>query len=990
MVNGKPLDNNKLTKEEFLEEWQVDVQQLKNRAFPIVGIGGSAGALDSFKEFFSTIPSDTGMAFVLVQHLDPTMKSMLPELLQRNTPIPVVAVADGLQVEPNHIYVIPENTEMVIFNGRLLLFKPTRPRGLRMPIDTFFQSLAADWGEKAAGIIFSGMGSDGELGARFIKKGLGLVIAQDPKTASYDSMPRSVIDTNSADYVLAPKQMAEKLLEFIKKPYQHMQKKNAFDNAKVVNTLQKVLQLLRSHTGHDFSLYKPNTIFRRLERRLHTHQLTSMEEYVEFLHNNPGEIDLLLQDMLIGVTKFFRDYPAFKLLEDKILPNLLKNKSKDKPLRIWVAGCSTGEEAYSLAIIIKEFVERSKAKQFLKIQFYATDLAHEAIEKARKGVYYSNIAADISPERLHRYFVKQGNLYQINQEIREMIVFAQHNLVSDPIFTKLDLLCCRNVFIYFNPELQKKLLPIFHFALNPEGVLFLGPSENIQGSETLFDSVDLKWKLYKRRLNTSALADITDFPGKNFTHVTPKDAPAERELPIAVGEYVKRVLLREHTPAAVLINDKGDIIYINGRISPYLELMPGEVEVNIFSMATEKLAFDLRNAVKQAITKQEVVVSQTKIKANGKGAVLKLTVKYLKNPEEIKGLLLVVFEELPLPAKRPKTTSLSALTKQDLEEKEEEIKLLREQLQQIREERDVTVEEIKSANEELQSTNEELQSTNEEAISAREELQSMNEELMTVNTELREKTDQLTEINNDIVNLLNSSHIATIFVDTSLHIRRFTPAASQVMNLIATDIGRPLVHIRSTLQYNTLIKDLQEVINCLIPTEKEIQSDDGKYYSVRILPYRTTDNYIYGAVINFVDITSSKVSQQKQQESLLLMENIVDSIRDPMLVLDGQKRVIALSRAFRKIFRVTEENTKGRILFELGNGEWNIDGLKQLLDKVIEQDQQEDFNDFIVEKHFPKIGFKRMKLHGRHIVNRLGHQQDHLLLLTIEDITSKQ
>jgi two-component system CheB/CheR fusion protein len=990
MTNGKPQENGRSTEEEFLDELQVDVHHLKNRAFPIIGIGGSAGALESFKEFFITIPPDSSMAFVLVQHLDPTRKSMLPELLQRNTSMRVVAVEDGMQVEPNCIYVIPENTEMVIFNGRLLLFNPTRPRGLRMPIDTFLQSLAADWGEKSAAIVFSGMGSDGELGARFIKKALGLVIAQDPTTATYDSMPKSVIENRSADYVLAPKDMAEKLLDFVMKPYQHMHKKNAFDQPKVVNTLQKVLQLLHNHTGHDFSLYKQNTLFRRLERRLHTHQLTSMEQYVQLLQNDPGEIDLLLQDMLIGVTKFFRDYPAFQLLEDKILPDLLRNKSKDKPFRVWIAGCSTGEEAYSMAILLKEYVERNMSKQHLKIQFYATDLDHEAIEKARKGIYFSNIAADMSSERLQRYFTKQGNFYHINQEIREMVVFAQHNLVSDPIFTKLDLLCCRNVFIYFKPELQKKLLPIFHYALNPEGVLFLGPSENIQSAENLFDTLDVKWKLYKRRANTSALAEITDFTGKSFAYVAPKEKTVEKDARAKVGEFVKKVLLREHTPPAVLINDKGDIMYINGRISPYLELMPGEVEVNIYSMATEKLAFDLRNAVKQAVSKQELVTSQTKHKANGTEVSLKLTVRYLKNPEEIKGLLLVVFEGLPLPVKRPKSTSLVALTKQDQEEKEEEIRILRETLQQIQEERDVTVEEIRSANEELQSTNEELQSTNEEAISAREEILSMNEELMTVNTQLREKTDQLTDINNDIINLLNSSHIATIFVDTHLRIRRFTQAALQVMNLIATDVGRPLTHIRSNLRYDALTKDLQDVIDRLILKESEIQSEDGKYYSVRILPYRTTDNYIDGAVINFVDITSSKLSQQQRQEALQLMENIVDTVRDPMLVLDRDKRVVAVSRSFRETFKVNDEHTKGKLLAELGNGQWNIEKLEQLLSNVIAEKNQEDFNEFVVEHHFPVIGFKRMKLHGRHIMNKLGHHQDHLLLLTIEDITNKQ
>lgn len=987
MIDRKPQENGKSSTELFPEESQVDVHHLKNRAFHIVGIGGSAGAFESFKEFFETVPPDTGMAFVLVQHLDPNVKSLLPELIQRSTSIEVIGVKDGMVVEPNRIYVIPENTEMVIFNGRLLLFKPSRPRGLRMPIDTFFQSLAADWGEKSVGIIFSGMGADGELGARFIKKALGLVIVQDPGTALYDSMPRSIIDTDSADYVLAPAGMTEKLLHFVKQPYQHMQKKDAFASPKVANTLQKVLQLLRSYTGHDFSLYKENTLFRRLERRLHTHQLSTMEQYVGYLQENPEEIELLLKDMLIGVTKFFRDYPAFKALEDTILPRLLKNKSKNEPFRVWVAGCSTGEEAYSIAILIREYIERNKTKQTLKIQLYATDLDDEAIERARKGIYYQNIAADISPERIQRYFTKQGNMYQVSQEIREMVIFAQHNLVNDPTFTKLDLLCCRNVFIYFRQELQSKLLPVFHFALNPDGVLFLGPSENIHGFEKIFEPIDLKWKLYKRRPNISTLAEIIDFPGKTFSYVPGKETPAKEKPKVPLGEAVKNVLLKEHTPAAVLIDEKGAILYINARISPFLELMPGDVEVNIFSMAAERLSSELHNAIRQALSKQdEVVVNNLKLKSGGKGLLLRLRVKYLKYPEEIKGLLLVVFEELPMPPKRMKA-SASTLSQQELNEMSEEIRLLREQLQQVREERDVTVEEIKSANEELQSTNEELQSTNEEAISAREELQSMNEELMTVNTELKEKTDQLVEVNNDMINLLNSSHIATVFVDIKLHIRRFTPAASEVMNLIATDVGRSLTHIRSNLHYEKLIEELQDVINRLIPKETEIQSLDGRFYSVRILPYRTLDNFIDGAVLTFVDVTAMKTSQQKQLEGLTLMENIVDSVRDPMLVLDGQKRIIAISRSFRETFKVEDEHTKGKLLFELGNGQWNIEKLKQLLEKVVQEENQQAFNEFIVEYHFPAIGFKRMKLRARHLIDRQGQQQDHLILLTIEDIT---
>lgn len=993
MIHGQPPENvhSSVAVALHFEEPQVDVQHLKNRPFPIVGLGGSAGAFESFKEFFESIPPDSGMAFVLVQHLYPSVKSMLPELLQRSSAVKVIQVTDGVVVEPDCLFVIPENTEMVIFNGKLLLFKPARPRGLRMPIDTFFQSLAADWGEKAVGIVFSGMGSDGELGARFIKKALGLIIAQDPQTALFPSMPRSVIDTAIVDFVLAPADMPAKLLPFVNQPYQNMQKKNAFTSPKVANALQKVLQLLRSHTGHDFSLYKPNTVFRRLERRLHTHQLKDMEEYIQLLQDNPEELNILFKDLLIGVTKFFRDYQAFEVLEEKLLPELFRNKSKNEPFRVWVAGCSTGEEAYSIAILIREYIEKSEVKHPIKIQLYATDLDSNAIDRARKGLYYSNMAADISPERLQRWFTNQGNMYQISQQIREMVVFAEHNLVNDPAFTKLDLLCCRNVFIYFRQELQKKLLPVFHFSLNPSGVLFLGPSENIHESEHLFETLDVKWKFYKRRQNDSALPGLIEFPGRPATHHPLKTLPANEKAPVSLGlgEAVKKVLLKEHTPPAVLINDKGDLLYINGRTTPYLELMPGNLELNIFSMAIERLSFELHGAVKQAVDRQEnVAVNNLKLKPDNRQLMLNIRVKYLKAPEEVKGLLLVTFEEQPLPTKRPRSfSSDSTVSRQMLEEKEEEARILREQLQQTREEKDVTVEEIRSTNEELQSTNEELQSTNEEAISAREELQSMNEELMTVNTELKEKTDQLIEMNNDMVNLLNSSTIATIFVDIELKIRRFTPAASEIIHLIYSDVGRPLSHIRSSLQYDGMIEDIRSVVNRLVPKQTEVPSKEGKYFSVRILPYRTVDNFIDGAVITFIDITSMKESQKKQEEGFRLMENIVDSVRDPMLVLDRQQRIVAISRAFRETFKVQEEHTRGKLLYDLGNAQWNIEKLKQLLGKIVQEGRQEDFKDFIVEHHFPSIGFKRMKLHARHLIDKQGQNQDHLILLTIEDIT---
>ena len=866
-----------------------------------------------------------------------------------------------------------------------------------MPIDTFFQSLAADWGEKAVAIIFSGMGTDGELGARFVKQGLGLVIAQRLDTAEYESMPRTIIDSGLADYVEAPGQMAPQLFEFLKRPYRNMQHKDAFTSPKVANALHKVLLLLRGQTGHDFSLYKKNTLFRRLERRMNTLQLESLEEYVTYLQHNQEEVKVLFKDFLIGVTRFFRDYPAFQLLEEKILPELLGKKNRKEAFRVWIAGCSTGEEAYSIAILVKEYLEKSQFRYPVQVQIFATDLDPGAIEKARKGQYYSNMGADMSRQRLDRWFTREGDFYQVNQEIREMIVFAEHNMTRDPAFTKLDLLCCRNVFIYFTPELQKKLLPVFHYTLSPGGVLFLGPAENVDGMDEAFETLDVKWKLYRRREMSSHLAGLLQFPGQ----VLPKllsapvpAAPAEKK-PGGPDESVRGVLLEEYTPPAVLIDEQGEIQYVNGHTGRYLELRPGGGSLNLFTMAREGLAFELRTAVQEALSGQTtVIVPQLKVKSDGVTRLLRLTVRYLEAPPDLKGLLLVLLEELPRPRKERKAAKAPDASpgNQQAEVLAEENKRLRNQLQQLREEKDVTVEELRSANEELQSTNEELQSINEEAVSAKEELQSLNEELMTVNLELREKSDQLTEVNNDMTNLLNSSQIATVFVDNDLQVKRFTPAATAVFHLVPSDEGRPLAHIRSRLRYEGLEQQVREVIQHLVPREVEVATHDGKYYQLRILPYRTLDHFIDGAVLTLVDISPLKALQDRQQASQQLAENIIDSVRDPMLVLDGQLRVVALSRAFSETFRVEVGKTKGKPLFELGNGQWDIPQLRERLEDITRRGQEPPavMDDFVVEHTFPRIGLKKMKLHARHLVNQHGHQQDHLVLLTLEDITDRE
>jgi two-component system CheB/CheR fusion protein len=966
----------------------------KNREFTVVGMGGSAGSLEAVEEFLGQVPADCGIAFVLVQHLDPDYKSSLADILQRCTHMPVVRVEDGMNVEPNHVYVIPENKELGILNGTLLLMEPSKPRGFRMPIDTFFQSLAQDWGEKAVCIIFSGMGSDGELGARFIKEGVGLVIVQDPTTAKYDSMPRSAIQTGTADYIEPPKKIASKLIEYVKYPAKHVHKKDGHFERTMASALQKIFILLRSQTGHDFSLYKRNTLMRRFERRMQTHQLVDIEAYVRLLQEDAAEVKTLFKELLIGVTKFFRDPQAFHILEEKVLPELLSKKGKNESLRVWIAGCSTGEEAYSVAILIRECIHKLRMKHEIKMQIYATDLDPEAIKLARAGVFFGNISNDVSPERLERWFIKKDDRYQITQEIRETVVFADHNLLKDACFTKLDLLCCRNLLIYFSHELQKKLLPMFHYTLNPGGFIFLGPSETISGHENLFSTVDAKWKIYKRQENTSSVHKIGEFPTHSATSSRlPLTAPIDK-VPAAkkqrtLPNLINQLLLEKHTPASVLINIKGDILYINGRTGKFLEPSSGQASMNVYEMAREGLAFELRNAVlRSSSLKEKTVINELKVKTNGDYSLIRLTVEPVLQPEEMKGLLLVLFEELP-PSKKERKPE-KALANNPEKDKiiadlENELRATRDHLQQTIEEMETSLEELKSTNEELQSTNEEMQSANEEANTAKEETQALNEELMTVNMEFRAKTEELTETNNDMANLLNSSDIATIFLNHNLEIKRFTNRATKIVNLIQSDIGRSITHISSNLKYDALVHDVQEVLEQLKVKETQVEAKNGQWFAMRISPYRTLDNFIAGAVITFMDITLLKRLETELKAALQFNENIIDTVRDPLIVLNEALHVELVSRSFLQFFQVSKEQILGKHLFTLGNGQWDIPTLHTLLSELLVNNSV--FNDYLVEHHFPGIGYKKLLLNARRLVQlEVGKE---FILLAMEEVKER-
>jgi two-component system CheB/CheR fusion protein len=834
--------------------------------FPIVGIGASAGGLEALEQFLRHVPQGSGMAFVIIQHLDPTHKGIMAELLQRTTGMAVFQVKDRMRVKPDCVYVIPPNKDMSILHGVLHLFAPTAPRGLRLPIDFFLRSLAEDRQEAAIGVILSGMGSDGTIGLRAIKEKAGLVLVQEPASAKFDSMPRSAIDAGLADLVAPVEDLPGRIIDYLR---------HTINIAKVDLSLErdqsgldKVLILLRSKTGHDFSLYKKTTVYRRIERRMGIHQIDRIASYVRYLQENSQEVELLFKELLIGVTSFFRDSAAWDLIRREAIPQLLASRPEGGVLRAWSAGCSTGEEAYSLAIAFKEALEQVKPAESFSLQIFATDLDPDAIDKARQGLYPVNIAADVSPERLHRYFVKDENGYRVGKEIREMVTFATQNVIMDPPFTKLDILICRNLLIYLTPELQKKLLPLFHYSLKPGGVLFLGSAETLSTFTDLFAPLNIKSRLFLRRESLLAAEPIA-FPS-SFVPAMPGVSKELTMKPAANLQSIADQLLLQHfSPPAVLTSNKGDILYISGRTGKYLEPAAGKANWNIFAMAREGLRFDLGNAFQKAIRQQETIIVRGLKVGEGEGVqTVDVTVQAIVEPEELRGMVMIVFTDVatPLEKKAPGRARSTSAGNARVLELEQELQQLRESLQTTREEMQSSQEELKSTNEELQSTNEELQSTNEELTTSREEMQSLNEELQTVNAEQQSKMDELSRMNNDMRNLLNSTEIVTVFLDNDLHVRRFTTGANKLFKLIPGDVGRPLSDISSDLLYPELCEEARDVLQTLVFSEKQIAATDGRWFTVRIMPYRTMEDVIGGVVITFSDITGAKKLEAELRE----------------------------------------------------------------------------------------------------------------------------
>jgi len=918
--------------------------------FPIVGIGASAGGLAAFEAFFSGMPKDVkpGMAFVLVQHLAPDHKSLLTELIRRFTPMPVFEVEDSMVVAIDCVYIIPPNYDMALLGGSLQLLEPTAPRGQRLPIDYFFKSLAADLHERAIGVVLSGTGSDGTLGLRAIKDAGGMVMAQAPESTEFDGMPRSAIATALVDYQLPAEQMAAQLLTYVKYAFGRFSLRADKPVLISESALKKIFVLLRTQIGHDFSQYKPSTVHRRIERRMSVHQISQIDGYVRYLQQTPEEVEALFRDLLIGVTNFFRDPEAFQALEDQVIGQLFAGKSTvGGVVRIWVAGCSTGEEAYSLAILLQERMEA--LKQSYTVQLFATDIDSRAIAVARAGLYPLGIAADLSPLRLARFFTAEpdGQGYRIHKSIRDMLVFSEQDLTRDPPFSRLDLITCRNLLIYLSAELQKRLMPLFHYALNPQGYLFLGTSEGIGEFLTLFSALDRKAKLYQRKnAELSALHSPSRFlpPLSALEAALPRGPGKEAfSVKLPLRELTEQAMLAQVAPAGALVNAVGDILYLHGRTGMYLEPAPGEVGVaNILKMAREGLRPALSNALhRAAATQQPARTPGVRVKTNGHFTRVNLGVRpVVTSPLALIAtdapdpsmpplpadahLYLVILEEAldlnfdatPAPAV-PDAQAVRSPTSPDalaqMAALRDELRAKDEYLQNTHEELESSNEELKSSNEEMQSVNEELQSTNEELETSKEELQSVNEELSTVNSELTNKVDDLSRLNNDMNNLLAGTGIATVFVDHQLRILRFTPTASQLINLIASDVGRPVGHIVSNLvSYSSLVADAQTVLDTLVPKEAQVQTADGAWFTLRIRPYRTLENVIEGAVITFSDISELKrveAALEHANQHAAKHERLTAVVRDAfdaIIMSDLEGRVLAWNPAAERLYGWTE------------------------------------------------------------------------------------
>lgn len=938
---------------------------------PVVGVGASAGGLEALQGLFASMPPAPGVAFVVVQHRATDRTSVMRSLIEKFAKLRVLDIVDRMAVQPDTIYLAPADKDVSLMNGVLYLVEPAPHAGVHLPIDSFLRTLAQDEAERAIAVILSGTGSDGTLGLRAVKAAGGMGMAQKEDQAKYDSMPRSAIDTGMVDFVLPVEKMGEQLMRYVRHPYLERQRVPEAEE-KVEGQLQKIFVLIRNETGHDFSHYKRNTIRRRIARRLAIHQIEDFDHYIKLLQENIEEVRTLAREMLITVTNFFRDPEAWEALREHVVRPLVAHKPSEVPIRIWVAGCATGEEAYTAAIVFQEQLAKTGRRQTLQV--FATDLDEDAISVARRGVYPKSIVADVPAASLKRFFTEEGNSYRVKNGTREMLVFAKHNLIRDAPFSKLDLVCCRNVLIYMDTTLQKKLIPMFHYTLNPGGCLFLGESESIRTFADLFAPLDVKHKIFRHKPAEIAYEPQTAEIGFYPQPGAGRDRPRPEKRGFDTAKIVEQVILRDYSLPCVLVDGEFNALYFNGDTSRYLIQPGGKPTFNLLQMARPEVHYKLSVLLKRAFReKRAVIETGVQIRDNDHYAETDIVIRPVAEPNMGGNLMLVVFHSRSRDQKPDANSPAGTESETDARVRavEQELHSTKEYLQTTIEELETSNEELKSSNEELQSTNEELQSTNEELDTSREELQSTNEELRTVNAEHQQKIDELSKAYDDLNNLLGATEVATLFLDHDLRIRRFTPAARRIFRLIDRDIGRPLDDISTTLQYPDLLADVRTVLDTLTRTDREIESTTGEWYHVKIVPYRTGMNIIEGEVITFLDIS--------------LAEAIVETVRQPLLILGKELAVIAANPAFYRHFRTRPEETIGRQIYKLGNGQWNIPGLRKLLEEIVPQDTK--FEDFEVKATFSELGERTMRLNARQTMHQA--EATGRILLAFEDVTDQ-
>lgn len=947
--------------------------------FPVVGLGASAGGLEALIALLAAVPAHGGLAFIVVVHQHPGHVTYLPELLARRTPLEVVTAAEGVAVAPDRVLVAPPGARVALHGGLIQLL-PYDPDGAELPIDAFFRSLAADAGARAVAVILSGTGSDGTVGARSIKAEAGLVIAQQPATAEHDGMPGSVIRAGCADHVLAPAAIAAHLVAHAALLARGG---DPATSRLPPDVFQRILLLLRDRTGRDVGQYKPTTIVRRIERRMHVHQVADAAGYLELLGQRPAEVAQLSRDLLISVTTFFRDPQVWAELQELALTPLLRDGPRDRPLRVWVPGCATGEEAYTIAIAIAEVAARLEVVR--PVQVFATDLAGDAIETARTGRFPAGIAADVGAVRLARWFVAEDGGFRIRREIREQVAFAPHDLLADPPFTRLDLLSCRNVLIYLQPAPQQRLMPLFHYALNPGGVLLLGSSETVGPTSELFEPIALATRIFRRR---PGVAPVRGFGGLRAPAAT-RPEPAVGAAPAAaLAAAVEASLVARYVPPSVVVDERGDVAYVHGPTGAYLELAPGRPVANAFIMARPGLGLALTAAVREAAAGAGRVSRRGVEVGVGAGVdhVVDIVAEPLVAPELAAGLVLVSFERSPAPVAvdgdgadgGDGADDAGHATAADVH-----LRDLEQQVQRSGDHLHRSIMELQGSNEALQSANEELQSANEELETSKEEMESLNEELQTVNAELQTKVVALSQIHDDMANLLDATDIATVFLDRQLRIKRFSRPVTALVNLRDTDVGRPLADLQTGLAYDRLVDDAAAVLRTLAVREVAVQARSGRSYLMRILPYRTVDNVIDGVVITFTD-TTELTAARVAGEARALAGNIVATVREPLLVLDRDLRILVANAAFHRCFRVTEEEILGQPLAAVVGGAWDLPELRRRLTEVLRHDGVVE--GFAVERELPGLGVRRMVLDARRL--RQASDQPDLVLLAMEVVAS--